>query len=520
MYTYILIDDEELIRKGTRKKISPLNDIVECVGEAGNGEEGIELIRKKQPDFVILDMQMPVMGGMELLPLLSEQYPSMPLIVISGYKDFDYIKQAISANAVEYLLKPFSAQMIQNCIHQVIERLEERNQIHQQLKLTEEETEQARYEYDITLLRNLIYGYRTTKKTLTSRRLNYINTTHDLILFNLCYQDSFDDDALSSWLSENGFGDLALYLSGKDSHLNQGFIILFLSQQEEYYQRKISAQILQALTGYLDSQYPSALVGVSSIHHSLDDLSTAYAEASEALDQRELKDHSRRIFHFQNKMIPDLLQWEYTEEFLFRIEAGMTDRLPDLCDKLFSFYRTVPSCTLAQAKAHCSFLGTKCRDLLIEYMQTPGYTNQSGTMENAASHIFTLENLKDYYAQFFTTVSTMLKPHSVYRSEDVIENIKIYIQKNYQKNLTQDFLASLFFLNRSYLSSLFRSRTGEKFVDYLSDIRIEHAEELLQNPDQKMYQIAKAVGYDNDKYFFRIFKKRIGMTPEQYRKKL
>lgn len=117
-------------------------------------------------------------------------------------------------------------------------------------------------------------------------------------------------------------------------------------------------------------------------------------------------------------------------------------------------------------------------------------------------------------------VTIMLKPHSIYGNEDVIENVKTYIQKNYQKNLTQDFLASLFYMNRSYLSSLFRSRTGEKFVDYLCDVRIERAEELLENPDQKLAQIARSVGYDNEKYFFRIFKKRTGMTPDQYRKEL
>lgn len=117
-------------------------------------------------------------------------------------------------------------------------------------------------------------------------------------------------------------------------------------------------------------------------------------------------------------------------------------------------------------------------------------------------------------------VAFMLKPYSVYNSDDVIENVKTYMQRNYQKDLTQDYIASLFYMNRSYLSSQFRKKTGEKFVDYLNDVRLEHAEELLQKPGQKMYQVAKAVGYDNEKYFFRIFRKRTGMTPDQYRKQL
>ena len=111
----------------------------------------------------------------------------------------------------------------------------------------------------------------------------------------------------------------------------------------------------------------------------------------------------------------------------------------------------------------------------------------------------------------------MVKSKSVYNDNNLIDQIKIYIRRNYSKNLTQEFIASLFYLNRSYLSQLFKKKTGEKFVDFLNDVRIEKAKELLTNTDKKMYSIAKAVGYDNTKYFFRIFKKRMGITPEQYR---
>ena len=92
MYTYIVIDDESLIRKGTIKKLQPMEEQITCIGEADNGKAGIELIQEVHPDIVILDMQMPIMGGKELLPYLAENYPDMPLIVISGYRDFDYVK--------------------------------------------------------------------------------------------------------------------------------------------------------------------------------------------------------------------------------------------------------------------------------------------------------------------------------------------------------------------------------------------------------------------------------------------
>ena len=99
-----------------------------------------------------------------------------------------------------------------------------------------------------------------------------------------------------------------------------------------------------------------------------------------------------------------------------------------------------------------------------------------------------------------------------------MDNVRNYISLHYDKDLTLEFIASLFHLNRSYLSSAFKSRTGISFVDYVNQIRVEKAKELLAKTDKKTYQIAQAVGYENAKYFFRIFKKIEGITPEQYRK--
>ena len=159
MYTYIIIDDEPLIRKGTQKKLESLSHILTCCGEASNGAEGLELIDQLKPDIVILDMQMPIMDGTDLLPVLSSKYPSIALIVISGFQNFDYMKQAISAKVIDYILKPFSREEIQQTVLKIIESLQHKEVENRYFSSMMKEKEDAYYSLDMKFLTDLLMGY-------------------------------------------------------------------------------------------------------------------------------------------------------------------------------------------------------------------------------------------------------------------------------------------------------------------------------------------------------------------------
>ena len=127
MYTYIVADDEIIVRKGTIAKLDALSDELVCAGEAGNGLQALDLLAEKRPDILITDMYMPEMNGLALLRTVSEKWPDVQIIVISGYKDFEYARQALSARAVDYLLKPFCREDIQRAAMRAMEKLEEKS---------------------------------------------------------------------------------------------------------------------------------------------------------------------------------------------------------------------------------------------------------------------------------------------------------------------------------------------------------------------------------------------------------
>lgn len=516
MYTYIVIDDEKLIRQGTIKKISGMGeDLVRCIGEADNGKEGIDLIEQVHPDITVLDMQMPVMGGTELLPYLTEHYPEMPLIVISGFQDFEYLRHAIQARAIDYVLKPFNREAIQKAMEGAIQRLASRSEIQNQIISNEEEKEAAYYEYDLQMLKNLIFGYHTLASAISSRRLSYINDTHNLFLAALYASQTMAQIDLQSFLDENGFGDLALYLAPEDMpHL--GFLIFFIPENPAADPIRTLRQITGAIACWLRQQGYVFTAGISAEHRNLTELHTAFQECSSALNTQPIQEKmTEQFLFFSGQDIPEIPLWPRQEEFLFRLEAGMKDETSALVDQLFDFYQTVPGCTLASIKFHCYQLSAKCREILRYYFPDQIHSDAS-SMQNVVTSLFSLEEVKHYYLGFFMNMCTMLSSQNVYSSDNVVEKLKFYVQRNYQQDLSLDFLSSWFYMNRSYLSHLFKQKTGCNFVDYVNEVRIEKAKQLLLQPDRKMYQVAKAVGYDNVKYFYRVFRKSTGMTPVQY----
>lgn len=518
MYTYLIIDDEPLIRKGTMKKISPLSDIITCCGEADNGKEGIELTEKLHPDIIILDMQMPIMDGMQLLPYLSSHYPDTPLIVISGYQNFDYIKQAISSKAIDYILKPFSREEIQKVVLSAIDSLQNKQLMENQFTRAQEEKEDARYHLDITLLSNLIMGYETPPdRQFLSQRLNFINQAHDYMLFTLYFHQIPSHDLMfQKWFDKNNYHDIALYLS--HAYIQQfGFILLFVP--EDCAGKKQFTQLfLNNLLPWLTNQNLSLNIGISHSRTDLSQLHKAFTETTEALDSQKVASENTCFLFSEDTPVPITIFWEKEEEFLFRIESGDTQKVLTLTEQLFAYYSSIAGCTLSDVKRHCAQISSSCRGILNYYLnQQEGGHEPSSNMQSIVNTLFSLEDLKNYYLQFFLNVANMLKEKSVYTNNDLVDQIRIYMTRNYQKNLTQEFIASLFYLNRSYLSQLFKKKTGEKFIDYLNNIRIEKSKELLVHTDKKMYTIAKSVGYDNSKYFFRIFKKKTGLSPEKYR---
>lgn len=516
MYTYIIADDEMLTRKGTIKKLEPLKEKITCAGEAENGEQALALIEQVKPHILITDMYMPTMDGCDLLKRVRDVYPDIHIIVISGYKDFLYAKTAIEANVINYILKPFSRDEIQSAILRAVELLDNTKSNEIQLASLKDEEQKTKYYYDLNMIQSVILGYNSSSFELTSEKLKIIEKMHMSVLLTIHSTEVFDSSKICDYALTIGHGDLSIFIPHPNNKYI-GFLLLFFPIPLPQKINGCLKDICQGILNLLKGNTNCISIGISSPKDNLIQLNQAYTETVQALNRRQIADKDSFYFYIKEGDSVTPVSFEKEDLLLFRVEASEKDEVQKLLEELFLAFKNRKECTLFDAKLYCAELCQKTKNLYNQYYDTITGHENSQSVQRIFNMIFHFDELKDYLVRFFTNISLSMRSNSVYTIDDVTEKMKIYMERNYRKDITIEFLSSLFYMNRSYCSHLFKKKTGVNFADYLTRIRIEKACYLLTETEQIIYQISKSVGYNNIKYFFRVFKKVTGKTPEQYR---
>jgi two-component system response regulator YesN len=513
MYTFIIVDDEPLIRKGLLKKIQSFHTPLAFVGEADNGADALQLIADADPDIIFTDMRMPEMDGKSLMKLVREQYPDKKMIVISGYSDFEYMQEAISAKVVGYLLKPFSREEIHRTLQAAIDAIEQQRSVQLEVVQKTAENEEISFKADIQSLLNMLLGIHQMDKlpAFASRAFAALTEQKHYVLMTLYSPQPLVFERLTAVRD-------SLYIPHPQSAQLAIVLLTFNSAESE---RTVHEHVETAARQLIEQAGSKgageSCIGISNIKRSLTELREAHQETIVALDKRSVTDFGKWYTYSMAKQPTSAIVWDKEHELLFFIESGNAAKTKELVLDFFSFFLRRPDATLAQLKEQARELMTEVKKILSAYLQTQVNHSASSSLESVLSVSFDTETIKSYMLQVLTGIAELLKDRSTYSSDQVIDNIKVYIHNHYTQELTLERVSSLFYLNPSYLSYLFKEKTAENFTDYINKLRIAQAKQLLKGTDDKVYKIAKTLGYDNPKYFFRVFKKMTGTTPENFR---
>ncbi|BFT74717.1 response regulator [Paenibacillus sp. P36] len=524
MLTVLIVDDEPLMRMGIQKAIDWSNYGIGEMNTAPNGRVALQMVEEKQPDVLLTDVRMPGLDGLELSRIVKERWPSIKIVIISGYDDFSYAKKSIACGVTDYLLKPIDSKSLGQTIDKVTQEIaDERGKIREQDQMShllQQSVGIARQK----VLKELLFGEAGEKEI---QRYEHVLGLNDsicgrnavaLVKINSFKEKStlFRDGGLLHFAVQNILEELVRTEgSGELVDLRPGSLLLVLRQDESAF-KPIDQFVLQAQAAVLDYLRVPTTWGLGSIASGLQGLRQSYRDADRALKSRWMSP-TQRIFAFNEERAGKSLPVNDTIHTVTQaLQLGSTKPLLDELEKMTD--RFSKDCTYDPESIEAFYL--KLAESLEILQKDRNRESQTDLRERVREVLYLSDTLIDAVASldilFQESVQTHQHLPKLYSK--VIRDVIEFLNLHFGEDISLADAANRVFLNRSYLSYLFVQETGSNFSDFLAVLRLEKAKELLAAGGMKNYEVAEAVGYKDFRHFGQMFKKHTGMTPSDFRK--
>lgn len=532
-YKVLAADDEFWSRENIRSLIPWEEYSLEFLEPACDGEEVLERIPEEHPDIILTDINMPFLSGLELLQRLQTDYPDIITIAISGYDDFDKVKGVFVSGGLDYLLKPVGKEELVKVLTKALGLLEERENTRKQDETSRiQEHKLSSFledsEYS-ALLSGKLYGQSATQTHISSTRTFSEVATLMVKFYNIAeIAEQFEHDNLQmSWNIKSRLRELTGTSGNPIIFNNSNKMSEFLIVETA------DARTLRSLAENILKEFPIQEYGpVSVVLHeqtsSLDDIGTVYRELISTLVTRPFS-QSHCILscpeadkNTSTQPIGKSAPAHLESELYHLLTTGQKAETRKLILKTCDFQ-------------HCddntwSYLDVKqyvgrITGLLYRYVQEkcPELTAQAEEAMDNIDYYMKCLNTPSLFSSLKILLDSLWESGEEKNTDSIlqqVEQIHRYIEKSYHENITLTALAEQYHMDASYLSRIFSQKYGETIIAFLTRIRMEHAAELMKDPDKKLETISFLVGYDDYNYFSRVFRKKMGSSPREYRSNL
>ncbi|GLX69397.1 response regulator [Paenibacillus glycanilyticus] len=533
----LIVDDEQHVREAIKLLIDWKQLGIKQIFEADNGDSAIELLGRIAPEIVITDMRMPNRDGVELLAWMKENGRKSKSIVISGYDDFHLVRSSMKYGGQDYLLKPIDPEQLMEALQKVKLSWEQEDHARKLDQQRNMEINQIKPVYRDKLFSTLISetavsGNASVPADLREEfKLERVTASQVIIL---------STEMLEPQISRkfSGNRDLLTFCLINVAneilrHNNVGFAFRYWNSEHEIILllwdrlaqwETILARITDGIEQTIHGRFH---YGVGQAMPFPGGLSASYQAGRMALKQRNLLTGSSYIHSQESGRkagVHSLSIASYEERFRLAVWSGKEKDLEAAVDSFLEAARMLPSVSLEQVELwrfeYEAMLSRWNQELAVkqvrdEPLEPPSGLPLSVLLDEEGKLSLELcrrELINGLTAYAALTGAGGNKEHSVMR------DIAKYMEQHYNREVTLQDISERFYLSREYISRRFKQEMGENVFDYLGRIRVEKAKLLLQNPNLKIAQIAEMVGYDDDKYFSKVFKKFEGQSPNQYRK--
>ena len=529
-YKVLAADDEYWSRENLRSLISWEDYSIEFLDPACDGEEVLERLEEEKPDIILTDINMPFMDGLELLKKLQTEYPQIITIAVSGYDDFEKVKGVFVSGGLDYLLKPVGKEELVRILTKALGILEERETLRRNTETNRQKEHKLSSfledsEYS-ALLSGKLYGQFQAQPHVSSTGEFSGMAALMVKFYNIAeIAEKFDHDSLQmsldikTKLRKLMDGDPDAIIFNNCNKMSE--FLIFTS---------LRTKSLQIFAEKILKEFPLDDYGpVSVILHeqtgSLDDIGNIYRDMIAVLVTRPFtythcilscpEGESTSACQTVGKNISHRIE-EELYHFLNTSQKNETRKLIfQTCD-----FRNCDngSWSCLDVKQYIR----RITGILYRYVQEqqPELTAQA---EEAMDDI-------DYYMKCLDAASVMasikillnslwenVSENNVDSAGSQVEQIRQYILTSYHENITLTALASAYHMDASYLSRMFSQTYGETIIAYLTRVRMEQAIRLMGDEEKKLETISFLVGYDDYNYFSRVFRKKLGVSPREYR---
>lgn len=520
LWKAVLCDDESVIVKGLRRLIDWEALGVGVVGEATDGEQAAEMIGQLQPDLVVSDIRMPKLSGLDVMAAVQSADHPPKFIFISGYGEFEYAQRALAGGAVDYLLKPVSAETLEQSVRKALGLME-----HSSADALFRQPSGHVQEFFAQLTANREFA----GSELSSKFTAMLEGREHCVFRGLCLGLYLEDEKrLDSLPYEKQLLQRFMAFNTARDLLERGHHACFLRKdaghcwlmgifQPGEQADQIVAEVLDDVakrSGY------RLRAGLGRECAALEDLPVTYEDALWAFDlyyfdQREILcwDGRTRPLRATNQSFDDNVKKVFhsivskSEDVLDDVDRVLDD-VADLHwgNRMAAYNRTMV------------FTGDICQQLYDNRLLTGSFTRRQDELqhrlEGCATFAQLRERLRDYYRELLPDVYRNARG----RSTQEIVRVQRYIEEHYDQEISLKVLAELACVSPHYFSAYFKAETGQNYKAFLTRVRMERAMELVINSDLKTYEIAERVGYNNVRRFVDAFRTAYQMSPLDYRK--
>lgn len=541
MYKLMIVEDEKMIRRGIVNGVNWNDFGFEVVAEAKHGQEALNYLDIYKIDVIITDIKMPIMDGIELSKKIRENHSDIEIIVLSGFAEFEYAREAINFSAFEYILKPTKKPKLIEVINKVKIKLDNKRKdkglLLKQNLLLNEGYEKLKKDLLLDIIEGNKHSFNGITQKLRDLEIDFECNLYTCALINIV---NIEEKLKSSWdnnkklliFTYKNIINEILEEYGQSLFLVKDIdeIVIIFGFDSINQQKDKMFNILNAISNKLykiviKESDAKVNIGIGFSYPSILQMEKSYKQSKKALYEKFF-DSENHISLYKNDIeYNSQNQWikNYSKEVSIIVDTiikGDLENTKNLINSIFEKFNELkinPDMIKTYCYVFTLALATSTYDLIDKNETKKIEDNFEDIIRNSIS----LSQLKDYIVNLSISITekfSEVNSKKIPNEMAIVEKVQKYIKQNYHKKISLQDISDEVFLSPNYVSCLFKKITGETYIDYLQNIRMMAAKNMLEDRSKKVYEIAFEIGYTDYKYFASKFKKIVGMSPKEYRK--